>query len=186
MPSSITLLCHGRTTQRPSAFAADGPLAQGEAERIAALVPRLGDIDIVLTSPAQAARQTAEALSVTAIVDMALGDLDIGRWRGQTLRDIEAAGPEMLAIWMEDMSFAGHGGESRNALRERVASWLDQRAATSSRTLAITHPAVIQSAMLAILGAPASAFRHIDVPPLHALDVRGDGRRWTIRSFGGL
>jgi hypothetical protein len=50
----------------------------------------------------------------------------------------------------------------------------------------VTHPVVIQAAMLGILGAPASAFRHIDVPPLHALDIRSDGRRWAIRSFSGL
>jgi hypothetical protein len=50
----------------------------------------------------------------------------------------------------------------------------------------VTHPVVIQAAMLAILGAPAPAFRNIDVAPLTALDIRSDGRRWAIRSFGRL
>ena len=186
MPVRITLLCHGRSTARPSAFAADEPLAEGEAERIAALASTLTGIAQVLSSPAKVARQTADALSPASTIDVALADLDLGRWSGRSLSDVDASEPEALATWMVDAGFAGHGGESRSALVQRVSSWLDQDRPADSHIFAVTHPVVIQAAMLSILGAPASAFRNIDVPPLQALDIRSDGRRWAIRSFGRL
>ena len=187
MPARITLLCHGRTTARPSAFADDAPLAAGEAGRIAAFAPTLDDIAGIVASPAGAALQTAAALAPTPpAVDLALADLDLGRWRGRTLGDIETAEPEALAIWMADSGFTGHGGESRAALMQRISSWLDERHSAAGHVLAVTHPAVIQAAILGVLAAPASAFRNIDVAPLAALDIRSDGRRWAIRSFGRL
>ena len=110
MPVRITFLCHGRTTARPSAFAADEPLAEGEAERIAALLPALDDVTEILTSPARVASQTADALSFSSTTDAALADLDLGHWRGCSLSEIEASEPEALATWMADTDFAGHGG----------------------------------------------------------------------------
>lgn len=186
MATRITLLCHGRSTQRPSAFAADEPLADGEAQRIAAFIPALDGITRILTSPALVASQTAHALARAATADPALADLDLGRWRGRSLGDVEGSEPEGLATWMADTDFAGHGGESRAALVMRVSSWLEAQRSAAGRTLAVTHPVVIQAAMLAVLGAPAPAFRYIDVAPLTALDIRSDGRRWAIRSFGRL
>lgn len=179
----MTLLCHGRSTQRPSTFAADEPLAEGEARRIAALIPALGDVTQVLTSPAQVASQTADALLLAAATDPALADLDLGQWRGRPLSDVEGSEPEALAAWMADPDFAGHGGESRAALVKRISSWLEARRSVEGHTLAITHPVVIQATMLVILGAPVAAFRNIDVAPLTALDIRSDDRRWAIRSF---
>lgn len=186
MPARIILLCHGRSTARPSVFAANEPLAEGEAERVAALVPALDGAAQCLMSPAPAARQTAEALSRASTVDPALADLDLGRWRGCSLAEVESSEPEALANWMTDAAFAGHGGESRAALMRRISSWIDEKHAAGGPMLAVTHAAVIQAAMLVVLGAPATAFRNLDVAPLAALDIRSDGRRWAIRSFGRL
>ena len=188
MTARITLLCHGRTTARPSAFPGDEPLLEGEAERIAALASALTGIDRVLSSPAGAAGLTIAGLSLphTVVVDARLADIDLGLWRGLSHSEVEASEPEALAAWLEDAGFDGHGGESRLALMERISAWLRERRTAGGYTLAATHPAVIQAAMLGILGAPASAFRNLDVSPLHALDIRSDGRRWAIRSFGRL
>lgn len=186
MAARITLLCHGRSTQRPSAFADDEPLAEGERERIAELAAVIEKAGTVVTSPALVARQTAEALSLAPAADPALADLDLGLWRGRSLSDVEASEPAALSTWMADPDFAGHGGESRAALIKRVTSWLEEWLATDGHMLAVTHPVVIQAAVLAILGAPAPAFRNIDVAPLTALDIRSDGRRWAIRSLSRL
>ena len=186
MPARITLLSHGRTTARPSVFPGDEPLSKGEAERIAALAPAFAAVDLVLSSPARAARSTSEALSLPATVDPRLADIDLGCWRGLSLSEVEASEPEALAAWVEDAGFDGHGGESRMALMERISAWLGERRNADGHTLAVTHPAVVQAALLGILCAPASAFRNLDVAPLHALDIRSDGRRWAIRSLGGL
>lgn len=55
-----------------------------------------------LTSPALAARQTTEALHVTAEVEDALRDIDHGAWTGSTFEAVQAADPAGLAAWLDD------------------------------------------------------------------------------------
>ena len=42
----------------------------------------------VLTSPSTCARQTAEALGLTAAVDVSLADWDLGRWSHRTIAEL--------------------------------------------------------------------------------------------------
>lgn len=184
MPGRITFLCHGRTTARPSAFPADEPLRDDGAPERATIEASLGRIDRVLSSPARAARQTAEILERSYKVDPQLMDVDLGAWRGRLVADIQSEDPASLEAWLVGPDFAGHGGESRSVLQARVSTWLAGRMETEGHVLAVTHVAVIQAVVIDILRAPAAAFRHIDVEPLSALDIRSDGRRWTIRSLG--
>jgi broad specificity phosphatase PhoE len=65
-----------------------------------------------------------------------------------------------------------------------VAGWLDDLRGEPGHTLAVTHAAVIRAAILAVIGAPAACFARIDVTPLGLTDLRGDGRRWTLRATG--
>jgi broad specificity phosphatase PhoE len=186
MPCRLTLLCHGRTTARPSCFPDNEPLVAGEAERVAKAVARLGRIDRVISSPMRAAIDTASAMAPDVELEPRIADVDLGYWHGQPIATIDRDGPEEIAAWMTDPAYAGHGGESRASLAVRVAEWLEAAKLEEGHTLAVTHPAVIQSAMLSILGGAPASFRHIDVAHLSALDVRSDGARWTIRSLGPL
>lgn len=186
MPCRLTLLCHGRTTARPSVFPDNEALVAGEAERVAEAVSALSPVDRVISSPMRAAIETASAMAPDVELEPRIADLDLGYWHGQPIAAIDRDGPEELAAWMTDPAYAGHGGESRAELAARVGNWLEAAKLDEGHTLAVTHPAVIQSAMLAILGGAPEAFRYIDVAPLCALDVRSDGARWTIRSFGTL
>ena len=186
MPCRVTLLCHGRTTARPSFFPDNEPLAEGEAERVAKAIATLGAIDRVISSPMRAAIETAAALAPDVELEPRIAELDLGFWHGQPIATIDREGPEELSVWMTDPRYAGHGGESRAELAVRVTEWLGATKLDEGHTLAVTHPAVIQSAMLAVLGGAPEAFRHVDVAPLHALDIRSDGSRWTIRSFARL
>jgi len=180
----LTLLCHGATTtRREAAFPDDQPLAPGEAEKAAGLRPLLPDGVTVLVSPARAARQTAEALSLGHVVDPALRDLDHGRWAGRPIAEIERQEPENLRLWVSDPDAAPHGGELRTQLMARMAGWMDERIASGGRYLVITHPAVIRAIVLHVLGAPAASWSRIDVEHLGVTDIRSDGRRWTLRSI---
>jgi broad specificity phosphatase PhoE len=125
--------------------------------------------------------QTAELLGLHAAVEPRLADLDCGRWRGDVLGGVLAAD---LAVWLTDPTSAPHGGESVVDLMDRVAGWLESLTAGPSRTVAVTHPAVIRAAILLALDAPPKSFWRIDIAPASRTEMHYRGHAWTLRSTG--
>ena len=125
MPRSLVLVAHAETAAtREAAFASDdglNPRGLAAARSLRATLPRFDD---AATSPAPAARESAAALGLDAPVDAALRDLDAGAWRGRSLADVAATDPDGLAAWIGDPAYAGHGGETIEALVHRMEDWL--------------------------------------------------------------
>jgi broad specificity phosphatase PhoE len=185
MAARLTLICHAATAAtRAAAFPCDEGIEAGAAEPAAALAPRIRRADRAWTSPALCARQTAAALGLDATAHSALRDCGYGRWSGRKLRDVQAEDPDGVAAWLADAGAVPHGGESRNALRGRVAAWLHERVTENGRMVAVTHMAVIRAAVMTVLDAPTDAFWRIDVEPLGVVDLRSDGARWSLRAVG--
>lgn len=182
MTTRLHLLCHAATAAtRANAFAADEALEPKDQARIARLtLPR---VDLVLASPARAARETAVALGVEARQDSRLADLDTGRWQGRRLAQVLADEPDAVATWTGDPASAPHGGESIVALVARVGAFLDATAG-GPRVLAISHAAVVRAAIVHALGAPPATFWSIDAAPLALAQFSHDGRRWRLRFEG--
>jgi broad specificity phosphatase PhoE len=166
---------------RRTIFPPDEPLEERSLTLAAGLRPLLGSADRAWSSPTLRARQTAEALSLDAAETPALGDQDYGAWAGRSLAEIGREQPEALSAWLSDPDFAPPGGEPLSALARRVAAFLEAAAAGTGRAVAVTHPAVIRAAVIHVLGAPAHAFRLIDVEPLSLTGFSHDGRRWVLR-----
>ena len=182
--SRLVLIAHAETSAtRRATFARDEPLEPRGLERARSCAPWRADA--VWCSPAPAARETAMALGLAAMVEPALRDLDVGRWAGQDLATIAAADPEGLAAFLADPAFAGHGGESIQELVRRVTGWLDGLRGERGQLVAVSHAAVVRAAVQAVLDAPAAAFFRIDVAPLDRLALSGNGRRWALRLDGG-
>ncbi len=139
--------------------------------------------DAAVSSPAPAARETASALGLSADPEADLRELDVGRWRGETLGAIAAADPDAAAAWIADPGFDGHGGESLVALLQRVALWMAGQIERRGTIIAVTHAAVTRAAVIAVLGAPPTAFWHIEAEPLSMTTFSSDGRRWTLREL---
>ncbi|MDT7579105.1 MAG: hypothetical protein QOK35_369, partial [Pseudonocardiales bacterium] len=93
---------------------------------------------------------------------------------------VAAGPPEAVTAWLTDPEATPHGGESLSALVDRVRLWL--ATAPAGHTLAVCGPAVVRAAVVAVLGAPPSAFWRQDVAPMTATDLRGGPDRWTVRS----
>lgn len=180
MTARLTLIAQGATlATRRAAFPVDEPLLP---VAILSHLPAHGAL--VLTSPRQAAVQTAQALGLTATVDPLLDDADFGLWSGQTIAEVAAAQPEQLGQWLGDPAFNLHQGESRAALRARAHRWLDGVTDGGQHVIAVTHAALIRALLCEVLQAPDPAFWKIDIAPLTLTDLRHDGRRWTLRRMG--
>ncbi len=184
MATRLTLISHAATeAQRRSAFPSDEPLEEREMAKIAALGWNAPRAQRIVSGPERRVQQTAEALGLTAEVAVELRDCDYGEWRGYTLSEVELRQPEEVFAWLTDPGAAPHGGESILQLITRIGGWLEEQRA-QDHTIAVTHPAVIRSALVHTLQGPPSAFWRIDVAPLSLTDLRWNGRVWTVRCSG--
>lgn len=191
MASRVTFIGHGSTSAtRRTAFPLDEPLESAATAATAVLAERLhrpasGQAhrpagEQALTGPARRCRQTAELLGLVATVDPGLADWNLGDWAGRTLDELAAEAPDAVQSWITDPGFAPPGGEPLTSVIERVGRWLEAAAERPSRVIAVTHPAVIRSAIVHTLQAPADSFWRIDVAPLAVVEVRGHPGRWSL------
>jgi broad specificity phosphatase PhoE len=173
----LFLIAHASTdAQRSARFPTDEPVSERGRRELARAEPPV--VDRTLTAPELRAVATTVALGWSAVPTPALRDLGYGTWAGSEMDAVP--GPE-LATWLTDPGAAPHGGESIAGLVARVDGWLRTLDGSSERVGAVTHPAVIRAATVCALGAPASAFWRIDVPPLSVTRLNGRDGRWTLR-----
>lgn len=184
MSLRLTLVSHAATAAtRQVAFPADEPLDPRSADKAAALEGALGRVDAAWTSPALRAVQTATALGLDAALDPALADLNMPRWSGRSLADIEASDATGLLQWATDPTASPHGGESVEDLLERVTTWLDGIAGRDGRLVAVTHAALIRAAIIITLDANPRSFWRIDVEPLRFATFLRRSGHWTLSAF---
>jgi broad specificity phosphatase PhoE len=126
---------------------------------------------IWLSSPAPAARETAQLLGVAAQVDETLRDIDHGAWEGQSFADLHATDPAGLAAWIAEPARGAPGGESLDDVVWRLRTWLQDRVRATVPVAAITHPMVIRAAIAAAIEIPASATLRVDIAPLTAVSL---------------
>ncbi|MEU7976798.1 histidine phosphatase family protein [Micromonospora sp. NPDC049089] len=137
-----------------------------------------------MSSPAVAARQTADAFGLLPTVETALADCDYGDWSGRSLEEVAESQPQALHDWLSAPDCAPHGGESVTAVRDRVGSWLDAQHRAGGRVIAVTHPLVIRVAVVHALGLPMATYRQVDVEPLAVVRLTSQGARWHLRLGG--
>jgi broad specificity phosphatase PhoE len=180
----ITLISHGPTSAlRKAAFPTDEPLEFNEHLRDRTTPWQPPSADFVCSAPERRAQETANLLGLSASIDADLRDCDYGVWAGHELTEIQQATPDAVATWLQDPTATPHGGESIAHLIARVARWLANH--TGYRhTLAVTHPAVIRSAIVTILQTPATAFWRLDIEPLSLTQLQFNGRAWNVRYLG--
>jgi broad specificity phosphatase PhoE len=187
MSARLDLLAHGASeATRAARFPDDEGLAAPAVGALEALRSRLCHYAHLLTAPSRAARETAAALGLDAVVEMALRDCDYGRWRGLASKDVAHGEPDGFAAWLGDPAAVPHGGESFAAVIERTGAWLAQSLAREGATLAVTHASVVRAAIVNALGAGSSAFWRVDVAPLSLARLSGCEGRWNLVALGPL
>jgi broad specificity phosphatase PhoE len=182
VPTRLSLISHAATqAQRHAAFPLDESLDRQEISKINALGWTAPKAQKVLSAPEHRTQQTAQALGLTANITPELRDCDYGIWGGRELSELQTQDPEGVATWLANPAARPHSGESIANLIDRVGRWLGLQR-EDGHTIAVTHPAVIRSAVIHVLNAPVLSFWRIDIAPLSLTDLRFNGRVWTLRS----
>ncbi|MDQ0989897.1 histidine phosphatase family protein [Streptomyces sp. V3I7] len=186
----VTFVAAARSsTPLAERFEDDRPLDQAgwaEVERVAADLLPLAAAELRYCSPTPRSRTTGDALGYAPLVQLALRDCDMGRWRGLTLGEAMAREPQAVDAWLADPSSTPHGGESLLSFIYRVGGWLDTRpVADGGHIVAVAEPAVIRAALVYVLKAPPATYWNIDVRPLSTINVTGWAGRWNLRLDGG-
>ncbi|MFF3502678.1 histidine phosphatase family protein [Streptomyces sp. NPDC003247] len=169
-------------------FEDDRPLDRAgwdAVQRVVGDLLPLAAAELRYCSPTPRSRATGEALGYAPLVQLALRDCDMGRWRGLTLGEAMAREPQAVDAWLADPRATPHGGESLLSFISRVGGWLDTRPVEDGcRIVAVAEPSVIRAALVYALKAPPSSYWNIDVGPLSTTTVSGRGGRWHLRLDG--
>jgi probable phosphoglycerate mutase len=176
-----------------AAQAADAVFRVGRAARTGAgstggmrsggLWPDLPRPTALVASPTARTQETAAAvgrrLGLYVNTDDRFAECRLGEWEGRTAPEIEQGWPGELAQWHSTGTFVPPGGESYAQLGARVWDGLtDLLAGGVDRTVVVVgHAGQIRTAVGQALGAPASHWTRLRVPPasLSVLRLWEDG-----------
>lgn len=179
----VTLIAHGSTAAlRQARFPRDEPLdrhGRAAAERAAGLM----GAGPAQCSPVRRCTETAAALGFTVRLEPALRPWDLGAWQGLRLDALSAREPDLVRTWLSTPDGAPHGGEPLGALIDRVGRWLDAGTPDSTRTLAVTDPAIMRAALAHALPGGWQTFWRVDVGPLDRVVLTCNGGTWRLRAL---
>ena len=196
-PTTTVLLRHGETplsVERRFAGRGDIPLtetgklqAKAAAQRLAAA---RGGVDLIVTSPLQRARLTAEAVAAATGAPIQVDDgwieTDFGEWEGLSYAEAMDRWPDEVTAWMKDTAKAPPRGESFAAAGRRVLAALGRLLARAEpgRVVVVSHVTPMKTVLRHALLAPPPALRrmHLDVACLCEVDWYADGPA-VVRTF---
>ena len=198
IPTFIYFVRHGETILTPERkFSGTGPLnpelmqdGLDQAELVAEEAVKLG-AEILIASPLNRTRQTAEAISRTTgleiIFDEAWFELSFGTWDGKSIEEVRTEEPDNYQAWLNSTSYAPGGGESYDEASVRIEEALEKLVAQypGKKIIVVTHNGVIKTAVRLATGAPAESVFHIDASPCSITSVSiwpSDGLR-ALRSM---
>ncbi|WP_228717698.1 bifunctional RNase H/acid phosphatase [Allosaccharopolyspora coralli] len=189
-PTRLILLRHGQTAMsvdRRYSGGGDVPLTDLGVRQAEAAGKRLASMDLggvpVLCSPLQRTRRTAEAVVSQTGSELraheGLVETDFGAWEGLTFREAAEQYPELHRSWLGDPDVEPPGGESLNAVYERVSvACTDILARYAAETVVlVSHVTPIKALLRLGLGVgPAVFYRlHLDLASLSIVEFYPDG-----------
>jgi probable phosphoglycerate mutase len=188
--ATVTLLLrHGQTplsTERRFAGIGDIELTETGVRQAKLAGERLaarGDIDVIVTSPLQRARQTAAevaaATGAPVVDDGDLRETDFGAWEGLTFAEAQQRWPNEVTAWLADPAVAPPQGESFTAVGVRVRTALDRLLGQfpGQTVLVVSHVTPIKMLLTEALLAPPAALHRmfLDVGSLNEVHWFSDG-----------
>jgi broad specificity phosphatase PhoE len=187
-PTTTLLLRHGQTElsgERRFSGRTDTPLTKEGLRQAGLAARRLAGAGaaVVITSPLQRARRTAEAVAEAAgaplVVYDELIEADFGDWQGLTFAEAAKKWPDQLAAWMSSPDATPPEGESFAMVALRVLAGLDRLIDEYQHQTAVvvSHVTPIKTLVCrALLAPPEAMFRmNLDVASLCHIDCFDNG-----------
>lgn len=188
-PTRLLLLRHGQTelsVHRRYSGRGNPALTEvgrRQADAAARYLAQRGGISTVFASPLQRAYDTAAAAAKALGLDVTVYDdlieTDFGAWEGLTFTEAAERDPELHGRWLRDTSTAPPGGESFDAVAERVSRFRDRIVAAQqgSTVLVVSHVTPIKMLLREALDAgPGILYRlHLDLASLSIAEFYSDG-----------
>jgi probable phosphoglycerate mutase len=185
----LLLLRHGQTelsVQRRYSGRGNPPLTElgrQQADAAARYLGARGGIVAVISSPLQRCHDTATAaakrLGLDVTVDDDLIETDFGAWEGLTFSEAAERDPELHRRWLRDTSTEPPGGESFDAVSQRVSRARDRVVADhgGGTVLVVSHVTPIKMLLRDALDAgPGILYRlHLDLASLSIAEFYPDG-----------
>jgi len=183
------LLRHGATelsAERRFAGRGDIALTKDGVEQAGLAARRLAaspGVDVIVTSPLQRTRRTAEAVAEATgaplTVDDDLIEADFGEWQGLTFAEARERWPDELAAWLATPDAAPPGGESFAMVAMRVLAAMDRLVESHphKQAVVVSHVTPIKTLVCrALLAPPEAMFRmNLDVASLTRIDCFDNG-----------
>jgi probable phosphoglycerate mutase len=188
-PTRLLLLRHGQTelsVQRRYSGRGNPALTEEgrrQADAAARYLAQRGGIAAVFSSPLQRAYDTAasaaKALGLDVTVDDDLIETDFGAWEGLTFAEAAEHDPELHSRWLRDTGTCPPGGESFDAVLDRVSRARARIIAAHQGTtvLVVSHVTPIKMLLRQALDAgPGILYRlHLDLASLSIAEFYSDG-----------
>ncbi len=188
-PTRLLLLRHGQTelsAQRRYSGRGNPALTDAgrqQAGAAARYMAQRGGIAAVISSPLQRAYDTAataaKALGLDVTVDEDLIETDFGAWEGLTFAEAAERDPDLHRRWLRDTSTAPPGGESFDAVLDRVLGVRERVVAAhqGATVLLVSHVTPIKMLLrLALDAGPGILYRlHLDLASLSIAEFYSDG-----------
>lgn len=188
-PTRLLLLRHGQTElSAERRYSGRGnpaltDVGRRQAGAAARYVAERGGIAAVISSPLQRAYDTAaaaaKALGLDVSVDDDLIETDFGAWEGLTFVEAAERDPELHRRWLRDTSTTPPGGESFDAVLDRVLRVRERiiESHAGATVLVVSHVTPIKMLLrLALDAGPGILYRlHLDLASLSIAEFYSDG-----------
>jgi ribonuclease H / adenosylcobalamin/alpha-ribazole phosphatase len=196
-PTTTLLLRHGETAHTArKLFSGSGgedpPLSSRGAEQAAAAAAGLADrgITAVVSSPMHRAHETASVAA--GVLGLPVREADdfrecaFGDWEGYSFAEVRERWPDELAAWLGSTSVAPPGGESFDAVDQRVRRARDKLLARhpAGTVLVVSHVTPIKTLVRVALDAPAAALYRMELSAASLTEIQWyDNGTASLRLF---
>jgi broad specificity phosphatase PhoE len=190
MTAVVLLLRHGETALNVSGALRgrlDAPLTDRGHRQAEALAARIGEEYVVsqlFSSPLMRAVDTAAHIAARwrLLVRPHEGfiDVDYGRWAGLAPAELSEADAIRYRRWERAPTQPHPGAEAPQRVRERALAALNEVAIDAEVVAVVSHDAVLQLTLAAILQLPLGSYRGLCQSTATLNEVRRTGGAWSV------
>lgn len=178
-PTVMVLLRHGVTASTVrrlfcgSGGSDPGLVDEGreQAARAAAWIARHHQVDAIVASPLRRTQETAgfvaRELGLDVSLEPGVAEAAFGEWDGHTFAEIMEQWPEEMSAWLGSTAVAPPGGETFDAVHDRVVEARNRIVAehAGQTIVVVSHVTPIKMMVRHALDAPMSAIHALELAP---------------------